>query len=470
MTLPTVITTQGLQPQSPASLLAQLLALVSATVPGYTANLPGSLIEDVSSTQVAGLSLLDSARVDAVNSLTPFGANAFLLNQLGQIYGVQQGLGSNTSVYVVFAGTVGFIIPIGFTVSDGAHQYVVQDGGIVGSGGTSDPVFCVASSSGSWSVPANTVTTLITSVPGSIMLSVNNPTAGTPGASAQTEGDYRTQVLQAGLAAAQSMPRFLKTLLANVSGVQARLISVRPAATSGLWEVIVGGGDPYQVANAIFRGVFDVTSLTGSTLLATAITRANPGVVTTNLNHGYATGQAVVVSGSNPAEYDGSFTATVIDEKSFSIGVDTTAFAPYVGSAVVSPNLRNVTVSVVDYPDTYPITFVNPPQQTVTMAVTWNTTSTNVVPPLSVAQLAAGALAAYVNSISVGQPINVFELQATFQAAVADIIPTYLITTLDFVVSINGIVTAPTAGTGIIEGDPESYFTTDSTQIFVAQG
>lgn len=87
-TLPVVLDKSGLQPQSPLSLRAQLLALVAATNPGYTANLPGSLIEDISSTDVAALALIDSARVELVNSLTPYGANAFLLLQLGNIYGV----------------------------------------------------------------------------------------------------------------------------------------------------------------------------------------------------------------------------------------------------------------------------------------------------------------------------------------------------------------------------------------------
>lgn len=471
MTLPTVVTKQGLQPQTPSSLQSQLLTGVAATNPGYTANLPGSLIEDISSTDVGALALIDSARVDSVNSLTPFGTNDFLINQLGQIYGVPQGLGSNTSVYVVFSSsTIGYVIPVGFTVSDGAHQYTVQDGGVIGSGGTTLPIFCLATVAGTWSVPANTVTQLITSVPGTVTLTVNNPTAGTPGTSAQSNADYRTQVLQAGLAASQGMPRYLKTLLANVSGVQARLISIRSAATSGQWEVIVGGGDPYQVANAIFQAVFDITTLTGSTLSVTNITQAAAAVVTTDLNHGYSTGQAMALAGVNPSGYDGSYTATVIDEKTFSINLNSSVLPPYISGGTVTPNLRNVTASVVDYPDTYSITFVNPPSQNVSVVATWNTISPNVVAPLSVAQTASGAIADYINGIAVGQPINLFELQATFQAAVVNIIPTYLLTTLNFDISINSVLTPPLSGTGIIAGDPESYFLTDSTQIFVVQG
>ena len=119
MSLPTVITAAGLQPQSPATLRANLVAAVAAQNPGYTADLPGSLIEDIASTDVGALVVCDQARVDLVNSLSPYAANAQLLIQLGNISGVQQGTTSNTSVYVVFSGTVGFVVSPGFTVSDG---------------------------------------------------------------------------------------------------------------------------------------------------------------------------------------------------------------------------------------------------------------------------------------------------------------------------------------------------------------
>src|ERR1039458_111403 len=84
--IPLVVTAAGAQPTPPAVLLTTLIARVSAVVPGYTANLPGSLIEDVSSTEVGGLAMIDGARVDLLNSLTPLGSNAFLTSQLGQIY------------------------------------------------------------------------------------------------------------------------------------------------------------------------------------------------------------------------------------------------------------------------------------------------------------------------------------------------------------------------------------------------
>lgn len=470
--LPTIITTAGLQPTPPADIRDNIVDAVTATNPGFTANLPGSLVEDVVSTEVAGVALCDSARVDTVNSLTPYAINAFLLNQLGQVYGVQLGQETNTSVFCVFTGNPGFVIPKGFTVSDGQFQYIVQDGGAIGAANVSAPLFCLAALPGVWAVPSGTVNILITSVPAPYVITVTNSSPGTPGAPPQTEASYRAQVLQAGQAIGTGMPTMLKTLLGNVAGVQPRLISVLQSKTGPGWEVICGGGDPFQVGFAIYSALFDISILVGSQLLVSGITNANPGVVTTTLNHGYVTGQVINISGivGMVELNDIPLTATVVDETNFSIGIDTTGFPAYVSGGLVTPNLRNITATLIDYPNTYDIPFVNPPQETVTIAVTWNTTAVNFVSQAAVEQLAQPALVDYVNSISTGNPMNLYELQTTFQTAVAPVLPSQLLTRMVFAVSINGVGVAPEAGTGIIAGDPESFFFAVSTGITITQG
>ena len=468
-TVPIVMTSTGLQPTSPTTLLNELIAIVSSTNPGYTASLPGSLIEDISSTDVGALSMIDASLVELVNSITPYGANEFLLNQLGQIYGVQQGIGSNTSVYVTFVGSPGYVISRGFIVSDGTNQFTIQDGGTIGADGQSPALYSVAISSGSFAVPVGTVTQLITSIPVSVTLTCTNATEGLPGDSAQTIESYRAQVLQSGYSTTQGAPAYVKTLLQRISGVQSNLVSIK-IVSSNSWTIICGGGDPYEVAGAIFRGVPDISVLVGSTLVAATITNSNPGVVTTNLNHGYSTGQVIAIAGSNPGTFDGSYTITVLTDNSFSLGVDTSAFGAYVSDGIITPNLRNVTVSITDYPDTYSITFVNPPVQTVSATVTWNTISTNLVSPEAVSSLASPAIADYINAITVGNPINVYEIQKTFQVSVQDILQIDAISKIDVVVAINGTDVPPVSGEFLIYGDPESYFSTSSALITVAQG
>lgn len=468
--IPIVLGPAGMQPAAPADVQATLLANVAATNPGYTANLPGTLIEDISSTDVGAILLCDAALVELVNSITPFGANEFLLNQLGQIYGVTQGSSTNTTVYVVFAGSAGYVIPKGFIVSDGTYQYIVNDGGIIGSGGTTVPLYCVAALPGTWAVPAGTVTIVITSVPASVSLSVTNPLAGTPSTGAQSVESYRAQVLQAGLAASQGMARYLKTLLNQVAGVVPRLVSIIQSGTG--WEILVGGtADPYQIAYAIWQGLFDTSNLVGSVMSVASISKASAAVVVTTLNHGYTTGNSVTITGAlGMTGANGTWSVTVVDEKTFSIPYNSTSASTYTGGGVCAPNARNQSITITDYPDTYVIPFVVPPVQTVSISLTWNTNSTNSVSATSMASLGSVALVNYINSIPVGAPINLFELQAVFQLATASVLPTPFLTKMIFAVSINGILTSPyPANTGIISGDPESYFLTNVTQITITQ-
>jgi hypothetical protein len=163
--IPTVGTAAGFQPTPPATLQSALINSATAISPGYTSSLPGILIEDILDTDVFALTLIDQAKVELGNSLTPYGANDFLLTQLGNQAVVSLQGATNASVYVVFSGTPGFVIVAAFTVSDGTYQYVVQHGGIIGSGGSSSPLFWVATQSGSWAVPSGTVTQTVTSIP-----------------------------------------------------------------------------------------------------------------------------------------------------------------------------------------------------------------------------------------------------------------------------------------------------------------
>ena len=363
------------------------------------------------------------------------------------------------------------MIPVGFTVSDGTYQYTVQDGGSIGAGGSSQPLFCLATASGSWAVPPNSVTQIATSVPSVYgTLTCTNPLAGIPSAGPQTFDDYRVQVIQAGLAEAQGMTTFLKTLVGEVAGVQPRLIAAQQQSPG--WKIIVGGGDPYQVADAIFKALFDISTLVGSTILVTGITNANPGVVTTNLNHGYTTGQVVNIAGVvGMSGINGvPLTATVLTQNTFSIGINTTGSGAWTSGGVVTPNFRNVSVNISQYPDIYTIPIVIPPQQTVSLSLVWNTIQPNFTSQVAVAQLGNAALVSYLNSIAVGAPINTFEAAAVFQAAVSSVLDIALLGKLLWTVQINGVAITPVSGTGLYYGDIESYIFATSASVVIAQG
>lgn len=396
--LPLLFTASGPIPTPPSTLQQSLLAAVAASAPGYTASLPGSLIEDISSTDVGAMVTIDQARVDAVNNVSPYTANPYVLALQGAQFGIPQGAESNGNALVTITGPAGYVIPQGFLVGDGTNQYAVQEGNVIPTSGTLSGVYVVATNSNVFAIPANSITNIITSVPSPYSLSVTNPAAGNPAQAAETVENYRARVLQAFQFQLAGTPSVLKTLLQAVPGVSSRLISVVQNGTK--WEVICGGGDPYQVAGAIYAAVSQIGLLTGSTTSA-----------------------------------------------------------------------RNVNVSIYDAPDTYAIVYVNPPQQVVTVDVTWNTTLPNFTASTAVNQYIVQAVQAYINSIYVGQPINLMVLTESIQNAVASVLSAANLTTLQFVVKYGGVTQSPTAGTSIIPApDAETYLYIAPTGATSTQG
>jgi len=441
----------------PATLAAEAFAIAQGLAPGIT-SLPANLIGDMNATSAGSLSVAQQALVDLVNSVSPYTANAPILYQLGNVYGVQQGIGSNTSVYVTFSGTPGFVVNIGFTVSDGTYQYTVQDGGIVESGGVSAPLYCLATSAGSWAVAIGKVNQLITSVPAGVTLSCTNTTAGLPGASAQSLQAYQAQVIQAGLATGQGMATYLKTQLQNVSGVQSNLVAVQQVTTPTTgWKVIVGNGDPYAVAQAIYTGLFNILDLVGSSAFIGTGSISGTTMTITAVTAGTIT-LGCPITGTGVAA---NTIVTAFVSGTGGIGTYTVSVSQSVSSETLSSGGSAETIAIQDFPDTYTITFVIPLQQSVNVAIDWTTVAgTNFVSNTVVSAAVQPAMVNYINSLYVGQPISVLEMQQVFQTATATIIPQANINKLTFAVQINGVNVSPDANGILIHGSSEGYFST----------
>ena len=323
------LTSNGAIPSDPSILRAELIATATALSPGLTVNLPGSLIEDMASTATGALVVQDRAFVDLVNSISPITANEYILTQLGNVYGVQQGVGSNTSVSVVFTGSAaGFVINVGFLVSDGQYTYQVQDATIVPSGLVTNPVYCLATTEGTWAVPADTVTSVVTALPSTYTLTVTNPNSGVPGQSAENINAFRSRVIQAGNAVATGTPSFVKTTIQNVANVEARLVAFRQAG--GGYEIIVGGGDPYEVANAIYQSLFNINNLVGA---------ETGGATTTITIYDY------------PDTYDITYVQPILQTTTIDVNWYTSASSNFVSNTVVAaavqPAIQNYINNIV---------------------------------------------------------------------------------------------------------------------------
>lgn len=449
----------GPVPKTSEELRADLVSRATELSPGITTDLPGSLIEDIVGTDVGALLIADQIRVDLINSVGPLKANMYMLNLLAQQSGIsEQKTEGATTVPVVFGGPAGFVVPQGFLVSDGTYTYQIADATIILSSGVSSMVTGVATNTGSWAVPAGSVNQILTSLPSDITLTCTNPVAGTPGGAPETNYEFRERVWEAQMSTVQGYPGFIRQKLTDVNGVQARLVSVVQDGNS--WIIMCGGGDIYEMAGAIFKSAGDISRLKGATVDVTGITNANPGVVTTGITHGLTNGQVVNISGVNGMTGINNvpLNATVLTPHTFSIGIDTSASGSWTGGGEVTPNVRNNVVTINDWPDNYLIPFVIPLQQNVTVKFEWGSEGVNYLTDATILTLVSAPVIQYINGIYAGKPLNINNLKDTFLQSVNATIDMSLISKLNVIITVNGIVTNPDPNTNIISGDPFSYF------------
>lgn len=461
----------GPVPKTSTELRALVVANAEAQAPGITTELPGSLVDDMVSTEVGGLLVCDQARVDLLNGVGALSANEFLLNLLAQQAGIPPiNAAGYTSVPVAFSGPPGFGIPQGFTVTDGTYQYALQTSIIIPTSGTTSPVTCLATVSGSWSVPVGSVTKVATSLPNNVTITCTNPTTGIPGSSVETVEQFRARVWDAGMVTVQGYSAFIRTMLGKVANIEARLVSVVQNGSG--WAIMCGGGDVYDMAWAIYKSAGDISRLTGCTLNVTGITQANPAIVTTGITHGFSSGQVIQINGIvGMAALNGqNLTINVIDAHNFSIGVNTTAYPAFVSGGVVTPNLRNNTVTVVDWPDDYIIPLVIPLQQLVTVNFAWATNGNNYLSNATVQQLISENVINYINGIYAGKPLNLIKLKNIFEDSINGTLDISLLSSLQISVVVNGVLTSPDSGTDIISGDPFSMWYVENTGVTTSGG
>jgi hypothetical protein len=86
-----------------------------------------------------------------------------------------------THVNLVFSGNPGFVVRRGFNVSDDKHLYSVIKDETIQESGQTRRTLAVATQTGSWKVPADTVKYINTSVSALFRITVTNPDEGTPG-------------------------------------------------------------------------------------------------------------------------------------------------------------------------------------------------------------------------------------------------------------------------------------------------
>lgn len=473
-TLPLIMTDAGPQLTPVTTIQSTTIANAATLSPGYTAALPGSMVEDIVSTSIAAIMQANQWQVDAVNSVSPYAANPFVLALIGAQIGLPQGTTTNSSVDVAFtvtsggAAVAGFQVPAGTLVSDGTYQYATQTTVTTAANGVTPRVAAVATQSGTWAIAAGAVTTVVTSFPSPYAVSVTNASAGIAGTGVESVQSYRSRVLTAEQFTVQGTPAAIYTALAAIPGMQSRTINTI-AASGGLKVLCALTADQNLIAGAIYQTVPDITTLQGSDLAITGISAATNAIITTNTNSNLSPGTVLTVTGASPAAYNTSYTVSFVSGTQITTSTNSSAFGTYTSGATFNPNPRNVSVTISDTGSNYSVLFVNPPPQTVTGSVTWNTDLVNFYAGAQVNNLAAAALVNYVNGLTQGQSLNIDVMTATFQTAITSVLPAQHLTALTFAINVNGVATSPNVGTVIIPGDSESYWAAAANAFTVTQ-
>jgi len=255
------VSNAGAVGRTPEQIRQSLIDYATLANPGYTAHLPGSLIEDLVSTQVPGISQCEQASIDALSSISVTHASDIVLTALGAERGIYYSEFVRTQVDLYFQGTPGYPIPAGFIVKDSgasAQQYAVNKTTIIPAGGYVYATATCTKDSYTFAFP-NTITVIVSSLPAGITLSVTNPNNSITGSGYELLEDFRAKVLDALAAPQEGSIKTLRTELSKIPNNQPRLTTIQ-ASGAGI-RVIVGGGDDTAIAEAIYRNVFALNSL-----------------------------------------------------------------------------------------------------------------------------------------------------------------------------------------------------------------
>lgn len=114
--------------------------------------------------------------------------------------------------------------------------------------------------------------------------------------------------------------------------------SVPATATLSNYAGSLATLNPSQSQYLNIAGFNDATIKKAFAASLSAVTRANPGVVTTTSAHGLSSGNSVQIYGVSGMTdlNDNTYTVTVIDSTRFSLGVNTSAYANYVAGGTAS--------------------------------------------------------------------------------------------------------------------------------------
>lgn len=210
-----------------------------------------------------------------VNQVDPDTADSFMQDAIARMYFLEREPGTATAVQCLCTGGFNTQIPLGARVQDtSGNFYICALAGTIPIGGSITlPFNCVVL--GPTACPANTVTTIISGIPG--WDTVNNPTPGVVGSDVESRAAFEFRREQSVALNAHGSIVAIGAAVFNVPGVidvyaienftNATVNTGETAYPVVAHSIYIGvvGGDPQAIGNAIFEKKNDGSNMNGNT-------------------------------------------------------------------------------------------------------------------------------------------------------------------------------------------------------------
>ena len=249
----------GIIKDDPTVIRERLLNQSIEKVEGFT-DLPSGIQNNLLDESVVIESEIQDMLANVMNSISPSYANDFIVRELGAAFGLKikdQALPNTT---ITFYGLAGVVIPEGVEIgnADGSKKFITTKSDIINAAGQVS-IYCEGADYYDTPTPANTLNVLLNQVLN--VTSCTNLNDAVESTTAETISEFRSRFQTKAQANRSGTVAALDNALKEIEGTVDRLCTyqasqiIEEGVKEAVIEVVVGGGDDYQVALAIFNSV-----------------------------------------------------------------------------------------------------------------------------------------------------------------------------------------------------------------------
>ena len=249
----------GVIKDDPTVIRERLINKAIEKVEGFT-NLPSGIQNNLLDESVIVESEIQDMLSNVMNSVSPLYANDFMILELGEAFGLKMKDKALPNTTITFYGLAGVVIPEGLEISnaDSSKKFVTTKSDIINASGQVS-IYCEGADYYDTPTPANTLTVMLNQVLNvTSCTNLNDAVETTP---AETISEFRSRFQTKALANKSGTIATLDSALTEIKGTVDRFCTYRESQIikegikEAVIEVIVGGGDDYQVALALFNSV-----------------------------------------------------------------------------------------------------------------------------------------------------------------------------------------------------------------------